>query len=431
MVVGSLFGTSCVPVLHFVQPPPHNVRLSTAFSITVSLSVRQPTQLRLLLINANDLKPHKRFTIQPKQSPRFIQSTTYKFEGLRIEEMAVQQQHSLVTSMESELSTEAGSCMNGTDSLNGNIPEKCNEADWSDTQKSNAKIMIEASSPNASVTLLSDEITIDNEPFVFVELSHQVIEKPNETVWVLLNKEPTELNVVLSDSKRVEPVDAVKLYGKLVIFTLPSQLHPTSDTAESRQLPQTANVVNGADEFESNDSKDVLRTAEESSKEQRNSAEELGNGNERTVAEVADSKATESDVGAAGSSSTDPTAILTAKQPPSTNEMESESKTTAETVVESSPEVIAAHGNTPLSLTNLKIILQCGKQQIILPIRFQLSVTNTTEAINNEEFRSTQLSSLFNFASGGDPLALLSPFAHLLNETDSDGCKTLKMERSL
>uniref|UniRef100_A0A0M3IUG6 Uncharacterized protein n=1 Tax=Ascaris lumbricoides TaxID=6252 RepID=A0A0M3IUG6_ASCLU len=70
-----------------------------------------------------------------------------------------------------------------------------------------------------------------------------------------------------------------------------------------------------------------------------------------------------------------------------------------------------------------KIILQCGEQQIVLPVTFQYDSMDSGDREHNDS-RAAQISSLFSFATDGDPLALLTPLAHLLSECDSDGCKS-------
>lgn len=75
-MVGSLFGTSSVPLLHFQVPPPNLFSESSPITFTVTLSINHPVTVRVSLLTS-DYQPHF-LTISPQQSIHFSESATHK-----------------------------------------------------------------------------------------------------------------------------------------------------------------------------------------------------------------------------------------------------------------------------------------------------------------------------------------------------------------
>ncbi|VDM39891.1 unnamed protein product [Toxocara canis] len=448
-MVGFLFGTSCVPVLRFIEQPPRTFTPCCPLSFSISLSIRQPVVVRISLLT-DDLRPHVCHSISPQQPLRFVHSTIYKytvvisgifisegneadvlprgpdcslmlqkfdyrdiktltlFEGLYIKEVSeerVQQVNSEVSF--DERSTTSEKLQNGfqTDDAGSN------------KSKTAIRIMVEACTSSASANLVSDSILADDgvlspirhrnsvsEPIVVVEISQQTVRKAGETVWVLLNKEPTEFNVVLSDGDCVQPVECVKLYGKLVIFTVPPLKASSNDTQPS--VVNTGIVDEGMPSCDAD-------SAQGSAKVEGNAREEVAKDSKEQCVDSAQAEQPQD--------SKEPCVDSTQAEEPLTD-TDAQPLTLAAPLCQSTkPCDNAESASVAVTETSLKIIIQCGKQQIVLPLTFQCDSSLREETLPQE--RAEQVSSLFSFASGGDPLALLSPLVPLLSEVDSDGCK--------
>uniref|UniRef100_F1KWT2 Nuclear factor NF-kappa-B p105 subunit n=2 Tax=Ascaris suum TaxID=6253 RepID=F1KWT2_ASCSU len=260
--------------------------------------------------------------------------------------------------------------------------------------------MVEACTPSASATVVSEPVLADTEPIVVVEISQQTIRKAGETIWVLLNKEPTELSVVLSDGDFMQPIECVKLYEKLLIFTVPHLKEVHDNGIESSETNLVAgDAVEGKVPCDPDSSQDAgkIEATEgevtiETSKPQDSAA----------VKQPAEAEQPSSNVDI---------------QPPVSEALSWETTTLVETVQD-------AYGQT--TKMPQKIILQCGEQQIVLPVTFQYDSMDSGDREHNDS-RAAQISSLFSFATDGDPLALLTPLVHLLSECDSDGCNALHL----
>ncbi|VDK81961.1 unnamed protein product [Litomosoides sigmodontis] len=170
--------------------------------------------------------------------------------------------------------------------------------------------MVEAATPCASSVIVSDIMHHNSAQLKVIEVSHSIVENSKETVWMLLNKPVIDVGIFVDVGNRMLPVERLKIYDKLVIFSLPTLVIP-------KKTDGTSSATN-----------------------------------------------------------------------------------------------------------TFKIFLRSDTQQFELPVQLHISDANNThdKAVVDKE---AVITSLFEFATEGEPLALVKPLTPLLGTFDNDGCNAL------
>uniref|UniRef100_A0A8R1XUV6 ANK_REP_REGION domain-containing protein n=2 Tax=Onchocerca TaxID=6281 RepID=A0A8R1XUV6_ONCVO len=210
-MVTSLFGASTLPVIQFEAPPSSTFSDHIPVSFTVTLSVNQPVIVTVNLLTA-DYRPHH-LAITPQQSVVHIaESTTHKFENLYITKSVETVEQDPVQSAE-------------TDHQQYSADANKLDERWTEEEES-IRIMVEAATACASSVIVSDIIHRDNVPLKVIEVSHTVVRNTKETIWLLLSKPVVNINVFVDIGNRMLPVERLKIYDKLIMFSLPALVLP-------------------------------------------------------------------------------------------------------------------------------------------------------------------------------------------------------------
>uniref|UniRef100_A0A0M3I910 Uncharacterized protein n=1 Tax=Ascaris lumbricoides TaxID=6252 RepID=A0A0M3I910_ASCLU len=162
-MVGLLFGKSCVPVLGFIEPPPRTFTSSTPLSFTVSLSIRQPAVVTVSLLT-DDLRLQRALSISPQQSLRFEHSTIYKFERLYVKEVGEERAKEVTSQVLPE-----EECNTGEEFQHG-FQDYHTEYE---KEKASLRIMVEACTPSASATIVSEPVLADTEIIIVSKATAQ------------------------------------------------------------------------------------------------------------------------------------------------------------------------------------------------------------------------------------------------------------------
>ncbi|KAM3725412.1 putative nuclear factor NF-kappa-B subunit [Dirofilaria immitis] len=209
-MVTSLFGASTLPVIQFEAPPSLTFSDHIPVTFSVTLSVNQPVVVTVKLLTA-DFRPHH-LVITPQQPVVHIaESTIYKFENLHITKPVetVEQNPNQST---------------GTNQQYSGSDKKVDER-WTEEEE-NIRIMVEAATACASSVIVSDVIHRDNVPLKVIEASHTIVRNTKETVWLLLSRPVANISIFIDIGNRMLPVERLKIYDKLIIFSLPTLVIP-------------------------------------------------------------------------------------------------------------------------------------------------------------------------------------------------------------
>ncbi|VDN17089.1 unnamed protein product [Gongylonema pulchrum] len=295
-MVASLFGCSSLPLLRFDVPPPHSFGDRCPITFTVTLSVKQPVIVSLSLLTADYQQAH-RLQITPQQTISFAESTTHKFEDLYIEDPA--------QSDENQSTALAGANLQSEDT---GLKGSCNKDE-------SVRIMVEAATASSSSVIVSDVMYRDNTPIEVVQLSHSAVKNKKEVVWLLLNKSLSDASIFVDIGNRMLPAERLKVYDKLIIFSLPVVVIP-----------------------------------------------------EKT-------------------------------------------------------------DEAPALTDSFKIFLRSGSQQLELPLQLHISEAGdgSRKFVTDVPDAAAQIASLFEFATEGEPLALMKPLVPFLAASDNDGCNALHL----
>uniref|UniRef100_A0A915PMW4 Death domain-containing protein n=1 Tax=Setaria digitata TaxID=48799 RepID=A0A915PMW4_9BILA len=209
-MVTSLFGASTLPVLQFEAPPSSTFSDHIPLSFSVTLSINQPVVVTVNLLTA-DFRPHHLIITPQQPIVHIAESTTHKFEDLYITKPIQTGQHESIQSAEANQQ-----CSGGT--------KKVDER-WTEEEES-IRIIVEAATASASSVIVSDIMHRDNGPLQVIEVSHNIIRNTKETIWLLLSKPINDISIFVDIGNRMLPVERLKIYDKLVIFSLPPLIIP-------------------------------------------------------------------------------------------------------------------------------------------------------------------------------------------------------------
>ncbi|MCP9265590.1 Death domain-containing protein [Dirofilaria immitis] len=195
-MVTSLFGASTLPVIQFEAPPSLTFSDHIPVTFSVTLSVNQPVVVTVKLLTA-DFRPHH-LVITPQQPVVHIaESTIYKFENLHITKPVE------------------------------TVEQNPNQSTGTNQQYSGSdKKWMKAATACASSVIVSDVIHRDNVPLKVIEASHTIVRNTKETVWLLLSRPVANISIFIDIGNRMLPVERLKIYDKLIIFSLPTLVIP-------------------------------------------------------------------------------------------------------------------------------------------------------------------------------------------------------------
>ncbi|VBB33057.1 unnamed protein product, partial [Acanthocheilonema viteae] len=209
-MVTSLFGASTLPVLQFEAPPSLTFSDHIPISFSVALSINQPVIVTVNLLTA-DFRPHHLIITPQQPTVHIAESTIHKFEDLYIRRPTETVEENAIQST-------------GTNQQCSDGAKKVNER-WAEEEES-IRIMVEAATPRASSVIVSDVMHRNSESLKVIEISHSIVRNTKETIWLLLSKPVINVSIFVDIGNRMLPVERVKIYDKLVIFSLPTLVIP-------------------------------------------------------------------------------------------------------------------------------------------------------------------------------------------------------------